>query len=165
MCWVEKAVEWGILKLLKRVEFCDGKGAKRDERAWDEMYNWGNNSKQEEKELFLKKWRWGGMRQSREQLYYCTSRQGWRAHIWWLNFFYRVPGKLMCWEIWRREARGCPRTLRRLWNSSCERMGADKVVLCDEDYRVALKLLNLGSQDFMVEPVSWWLFLSVVLCG
>lgn len=50
-------MEWGILKLLKRVEFCDGKGAKRDERAWDEMYNWGNNSKQEEKELFLKKWR------------------------------------------------------------------------------------------------------------
>lgn len=45
----------GILKLLKRLEIHDGKGAKRDEGAWGEKYNWRNNSKQEKKELFSQK--------------------------------------------------------------------------------------------------------------
>lgn len=136
MCYLEKAVERVILKLPKRLEISDGKGPKRDEGGWGERYNWGKDWKQEEKELFLNKWRWGGMRQSREQIHYRTSRQAWRAHIWWFDFFYRVPGKLRCWEIWSREERGCRRKIMRLRKSSCERMGAD-VVLCDKGYWAA----------------------------
>lgn len=46
--------------------------------------------------------------------------------------------------------RGCPRKIRRLWNSSCERMGVD-VVLYNKDYSVALKLsLTLEVRT------SWW---------
>lgn len=66
---------------------------------------------------------WEGMRESREQVYYCTSRQGWRSPIWWFNFFYRVPEKFVCWELRGIEVRGCLRKIMRLWNSSCERMG------------------------------------------
>lgn len=130
--WVEKAVERGILKLPRRLEIHDGKGAERNGSGVKSIIG-GITGNKKKKNFFSKS---GGevVWDKAENRFIIVLQDRVEELIsWWFDFFYRVPGKLMCWERWRREVRRCPRKIMRLWNSSCERMGAD-VVLYSKDY-------------------------------